>query len=33
MLDGDAPRLMGKAKAESRLIALRHVARNSTAVL
>jgi hypothetical protein len=33
MLRGDASRLMGKPKAESRLIALRHIARNSTAVL
>ena len=33
MLYGDASRLMGEAKAESRLVALCHVARNSTAVL
>jgi len=33
MLRGDAPRLVSEAEAESGLVALRHIARNSTAVL
>jgi hypothetical protein len=33
MLRSNAPSLMGKPKAESRLVAMRHIARNSIAVL